>query len=199
MFKPITSQRAFKCRATTTEAIRHHRHIPKMPSLSIAVQPPQEAQVGEVLYPTIIAKMPTRSSDEGYYFFSMAILLGHDGSVIDGALAGAALSTGVVVDSHVVFVFSDLSITLQGEYKIRLDVYKVTYEDPNGAAFNTQTETRGISVVERVAHQAKPCMYNPHEPLAPPSLTISGDLASAERSYIRTLQDAGLTVPSRSS
>ncbi|KAH6998946.1 hypothetical protein BKA56DRAFT_665474 [Ilyonectria sp. MPI-CAGE-AT-0026] len=150
-----------------------------MPSISIAVQPPQEAQVGEALYPSIIAKMPTRSSDEGCYFFSMAVLLGHDGSVIDRALTGVTVSTGVVVDSHVVFVFPNLSITLQGEYKIRLDVHKVAYENPVGAAFSTQTETREISVVERVAHEAKP--------------------STAERSYIRTLRDAGLTVPSRSS
>lgn len=174
MFKPITSQRAFKCRATTTEAIRHPHHILKMSSISIAVQPPQEAQVGEALYPPIIAKMPTRSSDEGYYFFSMAVLLGHDGSVINGALAGLTLSTGVVVDSHVVFVFSNLSITLRGEYTIRLDVYKTAYENPAGAAFNTQAETREISVVERVAHEARP--------------------STAELSYIRTLQDAGLAT-----
>ncbi|KAF7556875.1 hypothetical protein G7Z17_g1130 [Cylindrodendrum hubeiense] len=150
-----------------------------MPSLSIAVQPPQEVQVGQTLYPSVIAKMTSRSSNERYYFFSMAVLLGHNGVVIEEVLVGTTVSTGVVVGSSVVFLFPGLSIATQGVYKIRLDVYKVAYEDPNGAAFYTQTETRGISVLETAVHHSKP--------------------SSAERVYIRTLRDAGIPVPSRSS
>ncbi|KAH7162219.1 hypothetical protein B0J13DRAFT_3728 [Dactylonectria estremocensis] len=152
-----------------------------MPTVSIAVQPPQAAQAGQVLYPPVIAKMTTRSSHERHYYFSMAVLLDYNGTVIEGGLAGNAVSTGVLAGSHVVFVFPDLSIVTPGEYNIRLDVYKVAYEDPSGATFSTQTATRDISIAvsNGADHHARP--------------------SSAERAYICTLRDAGVAVPSRPS
>ncbi|KAH7170130.1 hypothetical protein EDB81DRAFT_153591 [Dactylonectria macrodidyma] len=152
-----------------------------MSTVSIAVQPPQAAHPGQVLYPPVIAKMATRSSHEPHYYFAKAILLDHSGTAVEGALSGDAPPTGVLVDSHVVFVFSDLSIVTPGEYKISLEVYKVAYEDSTGITICTETETRDISIAVSNGddHHARP--------------------SSAERAYIRTLRDAGIDVPSRSS
>ncbi|KAF7553960.1 hypothetical protein G7046_g6955 [Stylonectria norvegica] len=153
-----------------------------MPTLSVAVQPPSWAQVGSPLLSPIIAKRTTRRSHTGFYFFAMAVLLGPDGNVVDGGIGGNYISTGVQFDETestsrptTVFVFPDLSVSYGGTYLIRLDIYKVSYDNPEGATLDGQIETSSISVVDSEVAWRRP--------------------SSSERSFMRKLRNAGFEIP----
>ncbi|CAM1505064.1 Fc.00g107010.m01.CDS01 [Cosmosporella sp. VM-42] len=152
-----------------------------MPHLHIAVQPPSRVQAGKPLYPPVIARMSTRRTQVGSYFFAMAVLLEADGNVVDGCLDGNVIATGVPVDQtssssspSLVFVFPDLTISYAGTYSIRLDIYKVSYANSDGATLDDEVETASISVVNREVSRKH--------------------LSSTERSFIQSLHDVGIMV-----
>ncbi|KAK7417222.1 hypothetical protein QQZ08_011701 [Neonectria magnoliae] len=166
---------------TTAGLTQHQQQALSMPTLSIAVQPPRETQVGQIIYPPVIGNLVCRRPHERYYFFAMVVLLGVDGTVIDGGFAGTTVSTGTPLagaDSSrhsVVFVFPDISISYEGTYKIRMDVYKVAYEDPDKATLNTQVETRSISIVSEEVARKRP--------------------SDREHEFMRSLRHAGIPIP----
>ncbi|KAF4961871.1 hypothetical protein FSARC_10011 [Fusarium sarcochroum] len=73
------------------------------------------------------------------------------------------------------FPFTDLAIPYEGAYKIRVDVYKAAYEDPDGYTFQEQTKSNRITIVSEAVPTTGP--------------------GSAERSVIRNLQAAGVPIP----
>lgn len=118
----------------------------------IAVQPPPRVQTTIPLYPPPIAEYSLRPNDPSVYYFAIAELLDEQGNVLEGSLRGLKTVTGVQLEehrsssrAHFVFVFSNLSITYEGTYRIRLDVYKVAYEAPNGVTFVGQAESNHIT------------------------------------------------------
>lgn len=168
-YQSVLSPKRFQCRANKHSAITtvfqpHHHHIPTMAHFRIAVQPPSEIQLSQTLYPPIVAKMSARRAHRGVYFFAMAVLLREDGYVLDGYLGGNVVSTGVLVNengsssrSSIVFVFPDLNILCEGVFSVRLDLYRVSHEDPEGATLEDQVETSRISVFDSPVSRQRPC------------------------------------------
>ncbi|RGP79274.1 hypothetical protein FLONG3_2615 [Fusarium longipes] len=153
-----------------------------MPSLTIAVQPPTRTRVSTILYPPLVAEFSFKGAAPGFYFFAMAILLARNGDIVEHGLAGTTSVTGIDVTALVgssrttiYFPFTDLGILNEGAYKIRVDVYKVAYEDSSGYAFQDQTKSSRITAV------------NEDVPVS--------SAGSSERNVIRTLQSAGVLIP----
>ncbi|KAL4726414.1 hypothetical protein ACLX1H_007096 [Fusarium chlamydosporum] len=152
-----------------------------MPALTITVQPPSRARVSTILDPPLVAELTFKGSVPGHYFFAMALLVTRDGDIVEGGLAGTTSVTGMDVTAYIgsskttiYFPFTDLGILHEGAYKIRVDVYKVAYENPDGCTFQEQTKSNRITVA------------NEDVPAGSPS--------STERSVIRTLQSAGVQI-----
>lgn len=167
-YQSVLSPKRFQCRANnpsdTITFFQPHHHTPTMAHFRIAVQPPSEIQLSQTLYPPIVAKMSARRAHQGVYFFAMAVLLREDGYVLDGYLGGNTVSTGVLVNengsssrSSIVFVFPELSIQYEGVFSVRLDLYQVSYEDPEGATLEDQVETSRISVFNSPVSRKRPC------------------------------------------
>lgn len=153
-----------------------------MPALTIAVQPPSRTQVSTILHPPLVAEFNFKGSVSGFYFFAMAILLTRNGDIVEHGLAGTTTVTGMDVTALVgssrttiYFPFTDLSLLYEGAYKIRVDVYKVAYENSDGCIFQDQIKTSRITAV------------NEDVP--------AGTLSSSERGVIRSLQNAGVSIP----
>ncbi|KAJ4268872.1 hypothetical protein NW762_002943 [Fusarium torreyae] len=112
----------------------------------------------------------------------MAYLLTRNGDLIEGGLMGTTTVTGVDLTAMIgssrttiYFPFTDLSIPYDGAYKIKVDVYKVAYEDPDGYTFQEQTKSNRITVVNEAVPAA--------------------GAGSTERSVLRSLQNAGVPIP----
>lgn len=94
----------------------------------------------------------------------MSVLIGSGGNVVEGMLAGTTLVTAPDLgeassstSTSVFFPFLDLSINYEGTYKIRVDVYKVAYEDPNGATLYEQIDSNRIKISNDLVSRRKPC------------------------------------------
>lgn len=125
-----------------------------MPTLTIAVQPPSRARVSTILHPPLVAELTFKGPLPGYYFFAMALLLTRNGDIVEGGLAGNTSVTGVDLTAHIgssrttiYFPFTDLGVLCEGSYKIRVDVYKVSYDNPDGCTYQEQTKSSRITVV----------------------------------------------------
>jgi len=135
--------------------------------VSIVVQPPSQTSVDTQFYPPLVARtrVAPSAADDGYsYLFAMAVLLDHNGDALEGQLQGTGtLSSGVSLMDYngsrgggssssgqpsVYFTFPDLFVLYAGTYSVRVDVYVVDYEDPQGAQLVQQTESRSITVHE---------------------------------------------------
>lgn len=161
----------------------------------IAVQPPSQVQVGTPI-PPVVATIRSRREHQGFYFFAMVVLIGSDGTILEVGLGGNLVSTGILLDDassrsrrHVVFAFSDLSIAYEGTYSLRLDLYKVAYENPDGATLEEQIETTGITVLNTRVPRSRPCKLNNRKGRASAN---QSSVASDDRAFIRRLRDAGI-------
>ena len=142
--------------------------------VSVAVQPPSQTSINTQFYPPLVAKtrLDRTPEDEDYsYVFATAVLLDHNGHVLEGQLHGnTLLSTATKVmdpgrggassssgQPSLYFTFPDLFVTSPGTYTIRIDVYVTDYEDPQGAQLIQQTETRQFTVYEDDVAVEKPC------------------------------------------
>lgn len=82
----------------------------------------------------------------------MAILMGSDGMMVDGALFGTTTITGI--DSgggsrtDLSFHFTDLYIAYAGTYYIRVDVYKAPGHDLNMATLSAEVNSNQIVVTD---------------------------------------------------
>ena len=162
-YQTLIARQRYHCHAKNSNANSQAQPNNTMAHFRIAVQPPSEIQVGQILYPPIIAKMSARRAHHGVYFFAMAVLLGDDGAVLEGGLYGSTVSTGVLLNENgsssrasIVFVFPDLFISYEGVFSVRLDLYKVQYETSEGATFEDQIETSQILVVDRRVPRGRP-------------------------------------------
>ena len=144
--------------------------------VSIVVQPPSQTSVDTQFYPPLVARTrvaPAAVNDDYGYVFAMAVLLDHNGDALEGQLQGTGtLSSGMsLVDTgsrgggsssslgepSIYFAFPDLYVLYAGTYTIRVDVYVVDYEDPQGTQLIQQTETRSITVHEDVVAVERAC------------------------------------------
>ena len=145
--------------------------------VSIVVQPPSQTTIDTQFYPPLVAKTgvtPSSVDDNYSYLFAMAVLLDHNGEVLEGQLQGTGtLSTGISLMDYngnqgggsssagqpsIYFTFPDLYVLYAGTYTIRVDVYVVDYEDPQGAQLIQQTESRQITVHEEDVAVERPCI-----------------------------------------
>ncbi|KAF5674226.1 hypothetical protein FDENT_10097 [Fusarium denticulatum] len=151
-----------------------------MTAFSIVVQPPARAQVSTTLHPPVVAELNFRGAVTGHYFFAMVFLLTREGNIVEGGLSGTTSVNGVDVTTAgasrttIHFPYTDLAILAEGAYKIRVDVYKVAYENPNGYDFQAHAKSSRVTVV----NEAVPAV----------------SAGSAERSIIRALQAAGVYI-----
>ncbi|KAI6772790.1 hypothetical protein HG530_003748 [Fusarium avenaceum] len=152
-----------------------------MPNLDIAVQPPSRAQVSTMLCPPPIAKLTFKGSMPGHHFFAMALLTTRNGDVVEGGLLGTTTVSGLDLTAAsgssrntIYFTFNEIAISLEGGFKVRIDVYKVPYDNPDGCSFHAQEKTSRVTVV--------------NEPIP------AGSAASDERSTVRLLQSAGVAI-----
>ncbi|KAF4945957.1 hypothetical protein FGADI_11565 [Fusarium gaditjirri] len=149
-----------------------------MTALSIVVQPPSRAQVSTTLHPPLVAELNFRGAAPGHYFFAMAFLLTREGNIVERGLLGTTSVNGVDVTTAgasrttIYFPYTDLSILVEGTYKIRVDVYKVAFDDPGGCEFQEHAKSSRVTVVNEAVPAAS--------------------TGAAERSIIRTLQAAGV-------
>ncbi|KAH7252571.1 hypothetical protein BKA59DRAFT_165056 [Fusarium tricinctum] len=125
-----------------------------MPNLDIAVQPPSRAQVSTMLCPPPVARLTFKGAMPGYYFFAMALLTTRNGDIVEGGLLGTTTVSGLDLTAAsgssrntIYFTFNELAISLEGAFKIRIDVYKVPYENPDGCTFHAQERTSHVTVV----------------------------------------------------
>lgn len=81
----------------------------------------------------------------------MAILMGSDGSMVEGALFGTTTVTGEAggrSGTDLSFHFVDLYIAYPGTYYIRVDVYKAPGHDYNEATLSAEVNSNQIVVTE---------------------------------------------------
>lgn len=82
----------------------------------------------------------------------MAILMGSDGVMVEGALFGSTTATGVEAGGRsgtdLSFHFADLYIAYEGTYYIRVDVYKAPGHDYNVATLSAEVNSNQIVVTE---------------------------------------------------
>ncbi|KAF5972733.1 hypothetical protein FBULB1_8611 [Fusarium bulbicola] len=151
-----------------------------MAALSIVIQPPARAQVSTTLHPPLVAELNFRGAVTGHYFFAMAFLLTREGNIVEGGLSGTTSVNGVDVTTAgssrttIYFPYTDLAILAEGAYKIRVDVYKVAYDRPDGYGLQALVKSSRVAVVNEAVPAAS--------------------AGSAERSIIRALQTAGVYI-----
>ncbi|EXA49027.1 hypothetical protein FOQG_08342 [Fusarium oxysporum f. sp. raphani 54005] len=151
-----------------------------MTAFSIVVQPPARAQVSTTLRPPLVAELNFRGAVPGHYFFAMAFLLTREGNIVEGGLSGTTSVNGVDVTTAgasrttIHFPYTDLAILVEGAYKIRVDVYKVAYDNTDGYDFQEHAKSSRVTVV----NEAVPAV----------------SAGSVERSIIRALQAAGVYI-----
>ncbi|KAI8721287.1 hypothetical protein NCS52_00575900 [Fusarium sp. LHS14.1] len=123
-----------------------------MPNLSITSQPPPWTAVSTILYPPLVARFTSKSRSSRSSYFAMAILIGSDGVIVEGALFGTTTVTGVEAGgssgTDLSFHFSDLYIAYAGTYYIRVDVYKAPGQDYNAATLSAEVNSNHIVVTE---------------------------------------------------
>ncbi|KAM0436625.1 hypothetical protein ACHAPT_002333 [Fusarium lateritium] len=120
-----------------------------MPNFNITTQPPSWTPTSTILYPSLVARLKSKSRSSNSSFFAMAILLGSDGSIIEGTLFGSTTVTGVDAGrsgTDVSFYFTDLSIAFEGTYRIRVDIYKAPGHDFNAATLSGDVSSNEIVV-----------------------------------------------------
>ena len=139
-----------------------------MPRSRILVQPPSRVQVDKPLNPPIIVRTTIRQTHTESGYFAMAVLIGSNGTVVDGCLNGNYVVSGILMDetsssskSSLVFIFPDLRISSAGTYTIRLDLYKPDHTNGSGMAWFDHVETTNISVVNREVSYRRPCKLAP--------------------------------------
>lgn len=112
------------------------------------------------------------------YLFAMAVLLDSEGVVLNDELGGTLIASGVETNDgsssrrpSTFFSFPDLTISNTGTFTIRIDIYQVDNDDPQGATMMEQVETRKIDAYEDPVAAQKPCkcccpyfraVLNPH-------------------------------------
>jgi len=146
---------------------------------SIAVQPPTQNPTNTQLYPPVVARIradgiASAEQSDFAYLFAMAVLLDHNGNILEGQLGGTPVVTGMhMLDgsggsgssssapSSLYFAFPDLYMSWAGTYSIRIDVYVVDYHDPNGARLLAQAETRSIAVYDEDVAVERPGKRDP--------------------------------------
>ncbi|KAI1059505.1 hypothetical protein LB506_012646 [Fusarium annulatum] len=110
----------------------------------------------------------------------MAFLVTREGNIVEGGLSGTTSVNGVDVTTAgasrttIHFPYTDLAILAEGVYKIRVDVYKVAFDNPDGCDFQAHAKSSRVTVV----NEAVPAV----------------SAGSAERSIIRGLQAAGVYI-----
>jgi hypothetical protein len=107
-----------------------------------------------MLCPPPVAKLTFRGSMPGYYFFAMALLTTFNEDIVEGGLLGTTTVSGLDLTAAsgssrntIYFVFNELAISLEGVYKIRIDVYKVPYDNLDGCTFYAQETSSRVTVV----------------------------------------------------
>ncbi|KAJ9137105.1 hypothetical protein NKR23_g9364 [Pleurostoma richardsiae] len=164
--------------------------------VAVVVSPPQQGSANTILYPPLVARTREEGlvgADPSYsYVFAMAVLLDANGNVLEGQLGGNTVVTGVFMldnngstgggssssagRSSLYFAFPDLYVAYAGTYTLRVDVYLVDYDNPNGARLLAQAETRPFTVYEESVAAERP--------------------TSSERSVLRRLKEQGVSLPS---
>ncbi|UPK89552.1 hypothetical protein LCI18_000487 [Fusarium solani-melongenae] len=123
-----------------------------MPNLSITSQPPPWTATSTILYPPLVARFTSKSRSSSSSYFAMAILMGSDGVMVEGALFGSTTATGVEAGGRsgtdLSFHFADLYIAYEGTYYIRVDVYKAPGHDYNVATLSAEVNSNQIVVTE---------------------------------------------------
>ncbi|KAI1037201.1 hypothetical protein LB503_008867 [Fusarium chuoi] len=77
----------------------------------------------------------------------MAFLLTREGNIVEGGLSGTTSVNGVDVTTPgasrttIQFPYTDLAILVEGPYKIRVDIYKVAYDNPDGYDFQAHAKS----------------------------------------------------------
>jgi len=164
--------------------------------VAIVVQPPTQIAANTQFYPPVVAGArmadTAREHTDLSYVFATAVLLDPTGNVLEGLLGGALVVTGASLpdaqgrgggggssalgnSASLYFVFPDLHISWAGSYSIRVDVYVVDYDDPQGAKLLEQAETRPIAVYDEDVAVERP--------------------SPGERAILRRLRDYGCGLP----
>ncbi|KAI9166432.1 hypothetical protein HJFPF1_02533 [Paramyrothecium foliicola] len=155
-----------------------------MAQASVAVQPPAWAQAETSVYPHVIGKLTVRPADPSVYYFAMASLVDTSGGATAEGLNGITTITGTVLDGSnasretVVFPFFETSVSDAGNFRVRLDIYKISYGSPDGATLVAQVQTNSFGVSKSPVPSYRP--------------------SSEERQFIRKLRDAGISASASS-
>lgn len=146
---------------------------------TLTCQPPTKASAGSSLYPPIVAELHGQQGED-IHMFATAVLVDSHGVVQDGLMQGTTAATGVASSSSdsTLFAFTDLSITQQGMYTVRLDIYRVSSTDANGATLVAQVDSTSVTVQAAQVPTQQPCKTTP------PSVMLSSH--SAFRIYLQT-------------
>lgn len=131
----------------------------------IAVQPARRIQIGKGIMPPIVVRLDGNCIDENHYVFAMPVLVGATTNLPENALVGGALTvtseTPPSLGCTAVFVIPNLSISRAGKYRLRVDIYRVSYDDPNGATLLAQLPTNRITVREEKCPPHCPSKFKP--------------------------------------
>lgn len=107
-----------------------------------------------MLCPPPVAKLTFKGSMSGYHFFAMALLTTRNGDIVEGGLLGTTTVSGLDLTAAsgssrntIYFTFNEIAIFIEGVFKVRIDVYKVPYENPDGCTFHAQEKTSRVTVV----------------------------------------------------
>ncbi|KAH6898229.1 hypothetical protein B0T10DRAFT_577820 [Thelonectria olida] len=118
----------------------------------IGIQPPKKVQIGETIRQSVIVRFDISCIEEGYYCFAMPVLIGASSHLPENVLVGGGIIMATLVPEELgcsaVFVAPNFVITHSGKYRLRVDIYKVAYSDPNGATLLAQLTTSRISARE---------------------------------------------------
>lgn len=133
---------------------------------TIAVQPPSAAGPSRTLYPPIIARSrpsPSTTEADVYYMFATAVLRDAEGNLLTENLGGTLSASGMFLGDRrggsVAFAFADLAVPCEGEYSVRVDVYKVDCSG-QGAVLVDQAETRVFGVYDGDVPPERPCKFS---------------------------------------
>jgi len=149
---------------------------------SVAVQPPTQTRTCASVYPPVVVRGRASSTaqTDAAYAFAMVVLKDGEGNVLSDYLApdsttttgifipesrncgggggGGDGSSGPMGSGSVAFLFPDLAVPYTGSYSIRVDIYKVDYDDPHqGAVLVDQVETRRFVVYDADVPVQGPC------------------------------------------
>lgn len=133
----------------------YHDHNNNMASCKFSVQPPSQVQVGAPLYPPPIVELCTsRAASSGSYFAQISLYC--QGEDYSAALVGTKSVSGFPKPGSpncYVFAFSDLLISVEGQFTLRVDVYDLG----NGATLLTQLLSRDIAANGNTVPRARAC------------------------------------------